>query len=74
MSKIPTEGNLLVSVKITNANTLWPKNTKINSGICITDIFAHVQRGIAAMLCLFITECWSLVGRLLIRASKHIII
>lgn len=50
MSKIPTEGNLLVSVKITNANTLWLKNTKINSGIYITDILAHVQRGIAAML------------------------
>lgn len=50
MSKIPTEGNLLVSVKITNANTLWPKNTKIYSGICITDILVHVQRGIVTML------------------------
>lgn len=50
MSKIPTEGNLLVSVKITNVNTLWPKNTKINSGIYTTDILAHVQRDIAAML------------------------
>lgn len=50
MSKIPTEGNLLVSVKITNANTLWPKNSKINSGISNPDILGHVQRGIAALL------------------------